>query len=264
MTTCVVIGAKGFVGSAVAREARRRFDRVAEVDLDNYAAMAGTRGDVVVFAGGNARKYLDERDPKEGFDLSVRAVQRALLDFPCGFFLHLSSGAVYPEEGNPEKNGEETELRPEGMGRYGFHKWLAEQVVRQYAGRFLILRMGGFVGPGLKKNAVHDLLSGGRLFVHPESAFQLMDTRDLAKAAFDLRERGAEGRVLNVSARGTATVRELAAMAGRELGEECEGLPKVRAELNLREAGRLVALPETKASAERFIAAVRAGKERLG
>jgi nucleoside-diphosphate-sugar epimerase len=263
MTTCTVIGAKGFIGSAVAREAARRFDRVTEVDLDNYAERAGTRSDVLVCAAGNARKYLDEKDPRRGFELSVAATQRILLDFPAGFVLLLSSGAVYPDEGNPERNGEDTELRPETMTRYGFHKWLAELVVRHYASRHLIVRMGGFVGPGLKKNAVHDLLSGGPLYVHPQSAFQLMDTRDLAKAVFGLLDAGAGGRVLNVSARGTATVEQLARMAGRELPENCRSLPLVRSELDLREAQRLVDLPETLETAARFIAAVRAGEESI-
>ena len=264
MRTCIVIGAKGFIGSAVAREAAGRGGDVLGGDLDNYAAAKGAEAELLVYAGGNARKYVDERDPAEGFDLSVRGLQRVATDFRYDFFLHLSSGAVYPDEGRPEANGEETELRPERMTRYGFHKWLAEQVTRHYAARRLIVRMGGFVGPGLKKNAVRDVLGGGELWVHPDSKFQFMDTRDLARIALDLAAAGTEADALNLSGEGTVSVREIAAMAGRELRAEDFEKPKVRAELNLEKARRLAALPGSAESVRRFVEEVRAGKARLG
>lgn len=262
MKTCLVIGAIGFIGSAVAAEAGRRGYAVSAVDLDNYKEfLSGGEFDLVINAAGNARKFIDDQDPVKGYELSVTSVMRALHDFRFRFYVQLSSGAIYPDEGHPRKNSETTPLHPSRMTRYGFHKWLAEQLVEHYAPRHLLVRMGGFVGPGLRKNALYDLLTGGPLFVHPDSEFQYMDTRDLARTVFELYEGAAGGEaLLNLSACGTVSVRQAAAWAGRELPEASLSRPKVRAELNVERAARLVSLPETTETVRRFIREVQSGK----
>lgn len=264
MKTCLVIGAKGFIGSAVAAEAAARGYTVTAVDLDNYEASKGTEADILINAAGNSRKFIDDQDPMKGFELSVTSVMNVLHDFRFKFYVQLSSGAIYPDEGNPCENSETTPLQPAKMTRYGFHKWLAEQLVGHYAPKYLIIRMGGFVGPGLKKNAMFDLLTGGPLFVCPDSEFQYMDTRDLAKAVFTLCE-GAAGTetLLNLSARGTISVQQAAVWADRALPEEALSRPKVRAELNVDKAARIITLPETGETIRRFIQEVQSGKVKL-
>ena len=254
MKTCLVIGAKGFIGSAIDAEAAARGYAVTAVDLDNYQDTKGAEADLLINAAGNSRKFIDDQDPVKGYELSVTSVMNVLHDFRFKFYVQLSSGAIYPDEGNPLKNSEEAPLHPSKMTRYGFHKWLAEQLVRHSAPQHLIVRMGGFVGPGLKKNAIFDLLTGGPLFVHPDSEFQYMDTRDLAKALFELCE-GAAGTetLFNLSARGTVSVRQAAAWAGLSLPEESLRRPKVRAELNVNKAAQIITLPETGDTVRRFI-----------
>jgi nucleoside-diphosphate-sugar epimerase len=264
MKTCLVIGAKGFIGSAVTAEAAARGYTVSAVDIDNYKDFQGSEADLLINAAGNSRKFIDDQDPVKGYKLSVASVMQILHDFRFKSYIHLSSGAVYPDEGHPQKNGEETPLQPSKMTRYGFHKWLAEQLVQHYAPKHLIVRMGGFVGPGLKKNALFDLLTGDPLFVHPDSEFQYMDTRDLAKAVFTLYEGAAGNETLfNLSAHGTVSVRQAAAWAGRQLPEESLSRPKVRAELNVDKAVRIITLPETAETVRRFIQEVQSGKIQL-
>jgi nucleoside-diphosphate-sugar epimerase len=254
MKTCLVIGAKGFIGSAVAAEAAARGYATTAVDLDNYDAAKGGAFDLLIHAAGNSKKYIDDRDPLKGYELSVASTMNALHDFRFSFCVLMSSGAIYPDEGDPRNNDERTELAPERMSRYGFHKWMAEQLVRHYAPRRLIVRMGGFVGPGLRKNAVFDLLSGGALFVHPDSEFQFMDTRALAKAVFSLYEASPDdARLLNLSAKGTVSVRQIAEWAGIALPEDAFHRPRVRAELNVEQAAGLMDLPESGETVRHFI-----------
>ena len=141
---------------------------------------------------------------------------------------------------------------------------MAEQLVRHCAPRHLILRMGGFVGPGLRKNAMFDLLTQRPLFVHPDSEFQYMDTRELARCVFRLYEEDPRpAHVLNLSSTGTVSVRQAAEWAGRELPEEARNHPQVRAELNVDRAARRLALPTTGETVRQFIREVREGKVRL-
>lgn len=260
MKTCIVIGARGFIGSAIAAEAAARGYLLTALDVDNYAKHRGTKAGLLINAAGNSRKYLDDQDPLRGYDLSVTSVMNVLHDFHCDRFVQLSSGAVYPNEGDPHRNAEDAPLTPAGMSRYGFHKWLAEQLVLHYAPHHLILRLGGFVGPRLVKNAVCDLLAGRPLFVHPDSEFQYMDTRDLARAVFDLAERPElPASPLNVSARGTVSVRRIAEWAGISLPPDADHQPQVRAELNVDRAGQLLALPDTAETLRKFIREVQSG-----
>jgi nucleoside-diphosphate-sugar epimerase len=264
MKTCLVIGAKGFIGSAVAAEAKARGYAVSAVDLDNYEDFRGQGADLLINATGNARKFIDNQDALKGFELSVTPVMNVLQDFRCGVFIQLSSGAIYPDEGHPCANSEETPILPARMTHYGFHKWLAEKLVEHHAPQHLLVRMGGFVGPGLKKNALYDLLTGGPLYVHPDSQFQYMDTRDLARSLFELCEGAAgEETLFNLSARGTVSVRQAAAWADRALPEESAGHPVVRAELNVERVAQVVALPETGETVRRFIQEVQSGKVNL-
>lgn len=265
MPRCIVIGARGFIGAAVAAEAVCRGYEVVPIDRANYGEGKGQSADLLVYAGGNSRKHLDERDPAEGFARSVADVLRVLLDFAPRRFVLLSSGAVYSHEDDPARNREDAPLAPQDLARYGFHKWLAEQLVRREAADHLILRLGGCVGPGLRKNALYDLLAGAPWFVHPDSEFQYLDVRDLARALFQLHESGLPGgTVLNLSGRGTVSIRRAAEWAGVAPPTEAADLPRRRAELNVDRVAALMPLPETPDVVRRFIREVRDGSLRLG
>lgn len=265
MARCIVIGAQGFIGAAVAAEGARRGYEVVPVHRANYGECKGAAADLLIYAAGNARKHLDVRDPAVGFDLTVAAIVPILLDFRPRRFIHLSSGAVYPHEGDPARNREDVPLAPEGMTHYGFHKWLAEQLVRHHAADWAIFRLGGCVGPGLRKNALYDLLTGGPLFVHPDSEFQYMDVREVAAAIFQLHESGlAAGTVLNLSGRGTVSIRQAAAWAERTLPTGAIPLPRFRAELNVERAAERLPLPVTAEVVRKFIRETKSGRIRLG
>lgn len=265
MPRCLIIGARGFIGSALAAEAVRRGCEVGAITRENYADFQGRETDWLIHAGGNSRKYLDEQDPARGFEENVAGVAAALRDFRFRRFILISSGAVYPREDDPARNGEETVLGPNQPTRYGFHKWLAELLAQYSAPGRLIFRVGGCVGPGLRKNALYDLLSGGPFFVHPDSEFQYLDTRDLAAAVFGILAAGApDGSIFNLSGRGVVSIREAAAWANLPVPAASASLPRVRAELNIARAAALVPLPGTTETVRRFIREVQAGSIRLG
>src|SRR5262249_9340819 len=100
---------------------------------------------------------------------------------------------------------------------YGFHKLLAEQLVRHYARRWLIVRLAGMVGPGLRKNPGYDIIQDLPLRIHPDSRYQFMSTDDAARIVWALVERGLEGQVFNVCGTGLVSPREIASLAGRRL-----------------------------------------------
>ncbi len=254
LPTVLVLGAKGFVGSAVAAEAAQRGLHIIAVDKDEYDAARGAACDVLINANGNSKKYLAAQDPALEFDLSVRSVERSLHDFRFGLYVHLSSCDVYADPSSPATTDEDVPVDPRRLSQYGFHKWLAEQLVRHDARRWLIVRMGGFVGPRLWKNSIHDLLTGAPLRVHPDSAYQYLDTRDFARILFTLIHAGLEGAIVNVTGDGVVRLREVADWLGLAAPPLAEGdLPVEHYEIALDRLRRHIAPPPTRDTVRRFL-----------
>ena len=253
-TTCLVLGGKGFVGSALVAEGRTRGYRVIVVDKDDYEGAMGTPCDVLINANGNSKKFLAREDPALEFDLSVRSVLRSLHDFKALRYVHLSTMDVYPDVADPALNREDVAIDSTRQSPYGFHKYLAEQIVRRYAPHWLVFRMAGFVGPGLWKNSIFDLLNGQPLRVHPDSAYQYLHTSDLARAVFSVMETGADREVFNVTGRGLMSLGDIAALIpGCRPDPAWNSLPRERYELNIDKISRLYAVPPTVETIRRFV-----------
>jgi nucleoside-diphosphate-sugar epimerase len=215
--TVAVIGAEGFVGSAFAEHlATHPGVSLRKITRQNYAAESGQPSDVVVDCSANSRKYLAEERPVEDFDLSVTQRLRTLHAFPARQHLHVSSVDVYGHLESEQTTREDSPMDAESASHYGFHKLLAESLVRHYAARWLIVRLAGMVGPGLRKNPVYDVLEGSPQRIHPDSLYQFLDTRDVAKLCWSLVENGSEG-IFNVCGEGVVSPREIARMADRRL-----------------------------------------------
>ena len=220
-----VLGGEGFVGSAFVRAAAKRY-KVTAITRQNYEQFRGRSCDVLINANGNSKKFLAERDALGEFDASVASVLRSLLDFPSKRYVYLSTIDVYPRVDGPRWNRETAAIDPARLSRYGLHKFLAEQLVRKYADRWLICRLGGMVGEGLWKNSVHDILHGQPLRVHPESEYQYLGTDAVARIVLTLVRRKTENDVFNVCGDGRIAVSAIADLAGKN-GLAC-ALPDAR------------------------------------
>jgi nucleoside-diphosphate-sugar epimerase len=248
LTRATVIGAAGFVGSAFLEHLRALAGtEVVAVTRDSYEQHRGRASDVVVDCAGNSRKYLAEKDPIEDMARTVEHRLRTLRDFPAGLQVHISSVDVYDRLDSPLTTREETALRPQAASHYGFHKRLAEMLVQHYAPDWLILRLGGMVGPGLRKNPVHDVLSGSPLWVHPDSQYQFLETKDVARIAWLLVSAGHRKETFNVCGEGLVSPREVARLADRALDPEAashQGTPRI-VHVSLEKLRRHVSVPGT-------------------
>ncbi len=256
----LVLGSAGFVGSAVVAEAQARGLRVLGIDRDNYRAGVSARW--VINANGNSKKFLAREQPAQEFDLSVRSVMQSLHDFRCERYCFLSTIDVYDNVRDPAANAESAVIRRDLLSAYGLHKLLAEDLVRHYAPAWLILRMGGFVGPGLRKNSIYDLLKGLPLRVHPDSRYQYQHTRTLAATALDLLAAGSQREIWNVAGEGCVSLREIAALVpGARLPEAIGAAESY--EVNLAKLKSVRPVPSSRDTVARFVADVLAGREQL-
>lgn len=252
---CLVLGGGGFIGSTICREAEQRGWKTTAVTRENYAAVRGTACDVLVNANGNSRKYLAQQNPPDDFDRSVRSVAHSLHDFPARHYVYLSTCDVYADCADPQRNREDTPPEPSRLSPYGFHKLLAEELVRRYAVDWTIYRASGFVGPRLWKNSIHDLLTRAPLRVTLDSAYQYLDTRCLAPILFDLLPNAeTHRRVFNIGGTGVVRLRDVANWIPGCRPEVLPGSPTQHYEINIERISRLARLPDTETTVRRFIA----------
>lgn len=260
-----VLGGGGFVGSAYVRMLAARGLPVKAVTRANYDELRGSSCAVLVNANGNSKKFLSTRDPLWDFDASVRSVVASLEDFKAERYVFLSSGDVYPETHAPAVTQEDQTIDLRRISRYGLHKLLAEQVVRSAHRSWLVVRMGGFVGEGLKKNAIFDMLTGAPVWLSPDSELQFIDTADAARIVWDLVEAGLQGEVMNLGAEGLLNLGAFHRAIGSSSPFKADA-PKVRYELSLdriRALRRGAPLPRTEDCVMRFAEAVRANRIQL-
>ena len=254
----IMLGSTGLVGSALREHVERRGERVIGVHSANYQEWTGAQAKVLVNCNGNSVRFRANQDPAWDFEASVATVQRSLFDFTCDLYVYCSTVDVYDAVDDPSRTHEDAPLHPERLIPYAFHKWIAERLVQRYARRWVILRLGSVVGPGLKKNPVYDVTHGQPVHLSLESAPTFIDTGTIAQALDAILASGPQGEIFNLTGTGSVSVRELAAQAGvtPRLAPGAEAVTS-RYHINTGKLGRLLALPSSADVTRRYIASLK-------
>jgi nucleoside-diphosphate-sugar epimerase len=255
-----LIGGRGFVGSAYARLLDRLGMPFKVVTHDNMDALRGTSCDILINASGNSRKPLATSEPLTDFELSVHSVAKTAEAFSAEIYVQLSSGDVYPDQSRPELTREDQAIDPGRQSRYGLHKRLAEEIVQATQQKWLVVRMGGLVGPGLKKNAIFDMMTGAPVWLSPQSELQFISTDMAAQIVWELVRAGVRREIVNLGGSGLVNLGKL----HRRIGSKSRFLadaPTIRYELALDKLASLSSkpVPDANAEVDGFLAS-RAGK----
>ena len=248
-----VLGGTGFVGAAFVRQCQKLGHAGTVIHSQNYAAFKGRSCELLVNANGNSKKFVATEKPEEDFRASVVSVMDSLRDFACRDYLYLSSVDVYADPSNPETTGEDTVLDPAHQSNYGLHKTEAERLVRHYAPRWLILRLGGMLGPGLKKNPVFDLLHDVPLRVDEASEYQYIPVDLVAELALQLADLGRWSEIFNVCGVGTVRLREIREWLGRERPDATGTGPCQKYEIATAKLAGLMTLPTSRDTARAYV-----------
>lgn len=250
--TIFILGGTGFIGSALAQHCQAEGYGYEVIHRANYNQWRGQSCEILINANGNSRKYLSWEDPLQDFDLSVRSVRASLEDFDCQRYIFLSSAEVYPDSSGPQTSWEDQLIEPSHQSPYGFHKYLAEQCVRHQAKSWLIFRLSGFVGPGLQKNPIFDIIHQRPLWVAPESEFQYLHTRDLSRIIFEMVGNGLAQEIINIGAQGVVRLTEVIKWARRRVITQ-PGSPVTRCEINIEKVRKYCEIPTSQETIQGFL-----------
>ena len=147
-----LIGYTGFVGGNLARQ--MRFDEF--YNSKNIDYIRGRKFDLVVCAGAPGRKWYANEYPAEDHT-SICRLLAAICEIIATRFVLISTVDVYVV---PREVDEDIRPTITGLQPYGRNRLLLEDSVRgTFRDRATILRLPALFGPGLKKNALYDLIN---------------------------------------------------------------------------------------------------------
>lgn len=247
-----IIGGNGFVGSGIVRNCQKKGLAYAVVTRENCEALAKKPCHILINANGNSKKYMADRDPDWEFEASVTSVHRYLTIFSYDKYIQLSSCDVYPDCSDQFGTVEDAPLSPSRQSTYGFHKYMAEQCVMHFAKDWLIFRMGGFVGPGLKKNAIYDLLHGPQLWLSEDSRLQFISTDAAGDMILRLALSDLSHEILNLCGEGTVRIGDVKERVGSTVSVNPEA-KTVLYEVNIDKLSALEAVQRTETAVFDFV-----------
>jgi nucleoside-diphosphate-sugar epimerase len=240
-----ILGGNGFVGSGLARYCITNKIPHQIITRENYKNFIGQHCEVLINANGNSKMYLAKQSPLEDFEASVRSVRASLCDFPADYYIYLSSCDVYPDYSSPKTTTETLEIDVSKQRPYGFHKYLAEKCVIHQAKEWLILRLGGLIGPNMIKNPIFDILNNQPLWLDPSSEMQFIHTDTAAKITFELLNKKVSSSIINVCGEGTITLNDVINAINRPVNVR-EGSPHVRYNVSIQKLKGITQPPATR------------------
>ena len=145
----VLLGHTGYVGGVLKRQ--RSFG--AMFDSKTIRAALEAPWDLVVCAATPGQKWIANRDPEDD-RASVQHLIDTLARMRCHRFVLISTVDVLT---NPNGADESTPAPLDALQSYGRHRRELELFVAENFPGALIVRLPALVGPGLRKNILHDL-----------------------------------------------------------------------------------------------------------
>lgn len=150
-----LVGFSGFVGSTILRQesfsSLYRSINIGEID--------GRVFNTVICAGAPAQKWIANREPEADLQ-KIEGLIAHLKTIQCKTFILISTVDVFK---NPIGVDEDTPIDESGLHAYGRHRRLLEIFVEEHFPNYLIVRLPGLVGPGLRKNVIFDFLNDNNL-----------------------------------------------------------------------------------------------------
>jgi nucleoside-diphosphate-sugar epimerase len=165
-----VIGANGFIGSSLVDNIKSQY-LTESITKENYKSYKNIVFDIIINANGNSIKYWANKNPLKDFKKSVESVYKSLYDFKYKKYIYISSIDA--------ENIKTT---------YGFHKYLAEEIIKTYCSNFSIIRLPYVIGKNATKGVVYDIINGNKIYLTKDSTLMLMDVKEFTTKLKELIE----------------------------------------------------------------------------
>lgn len=148
-----LFGAKGFVGSEIAKSLKKVGHEVIEITRENFEEHLGKKYDYVINSAMPAARYKAKINPEWDYQETVEKTRRIFNETKFDKFIQISSVSA----------------RCQLNTTYGKNKLAAEEIVNNE--NSLIVRLGPMYGNTLKKGVLIDMLENSKVYVGEESRY---------------------------------------------------------------------------------------------
>lgn len=175
-----LVGSTGFVGGNIAKAGK--------VDglyhSTNIEEAYGTKPDILIYAGLRAEKFLAEKFPEQDLE-QIRIAEENIRKIAPEKLVLISTIDVY------EDSFHATEETPaKGQGHYGKNRVQMEEWVRANFKDYLIVRLPGLFGTGIRKNFIYDYIHYIPALLNETKFAELSGKRPELKDFYALNEKG--------------------------------------------------------------------------
>lgn len=153
--TDALIGYTGFVGSTLLKQ--HMFEQ--SFRSTTICEIYGKEFDLAVCCATPAQKWIANREPVADIHKIKRLIE-SLGTFQCNTFILISTVDVFKDSAGAH---EDSPVDEAGLHPYGLHRRMLEKFVAARFPNYLIVRLPGLVGPGLRKNIIFDFLNNNNL-----------------------------------------------------------------------------------------------------
>lgn len=202
MKNLAIIGGNGLLGSDLVRYLGIKF-RVTSISRENYTIYVGNFFDVIINANGNSKRFWANNNPQDDYLASTDSVRRSVFDFPCDVYIYISSPDTYQNHTESRYTKEDGKNDPIQLETYGFHKYLAELIVKKYKKKFVILRSAMILGSNLRKGPLYDIINNKVLFITLSSKLQFITTHAIAEIIERLLKSSVINETINIGGKGS-------------------------------------------------------------
>jgi len=205
-----IIGGKGLVGSAIVRYLEKNKLHYKNIQRENRQDFFGKSCDVLIYANGNAYKYKAIEDPHFDFIASVTSVAEYIHNIKFKKFILISTVDVYSDTSSLKNTYESVEIDEDKLNNYGYHKLLAENYVRHFCENYLIFRLSGLVGKGLKKNPIYDFIhKDKKVMISKKSKMNIINTEYVAQIIFKIINLNINNETFNLASENSIYIKDL-------------------------------------------------------
>jgi len=189
MKICVV-GHTGFIGQTVYSYFINKYKTFGI--NSKTKKMPSEKFDVIINCAGNSKKYSSEKNINKVI-LANKSIINNILKLKTKKIIHISSI--------------DASFTPDNS--YTISKLNFEKLIKSYFSEATILRLGGLVGPGLKKNVVFDIKNNKNLFVTLDSIYNYISTKEVAKIIHKIIELNIHNKIINICSNNPISVQEI-------------------------------------------------------
>ena len=153
-----IVGANGFVGSAICKAAEKGGYKVFQITRDNFDKHKLLEYDFLINAAMPSKRFWALNNPLDDINETVVKTAKLLYEWKYKKFIQISSLSAKIQLDIP----------------YGSHKRSAEILVENRP-KNLIIRLGALYGEGLEKSALYDLVNHNHIYVDINSEYNYLD-----------------------------------------------------------------------------------------